>query len=99
MKEHIIQEITQLLFTDRYERYFLPEFGGGGRKLVFSNIDNAQMAVAKIFLTKEIKEWLGHKIDLLDLQISYELQFVEIQITYRLKESKELGKLQLKRGM
>ncbi len=62
LEEHVRDELVQLVLTNLGERLFLPEFGGGARRLVFENIDEPLMGVTKAALTDAVTRWLGQRI-------------------------------------
>ena len=50
--EHVRDELLQLLLTSPGERLFLPEFGGGVRRLVFEPASDALRGVVKARITQ-----------------------------------------------
>ena len=62
-EEHVRDELIQLVLTNLGERLFLPEFGGGARRLVFENINEPAQAMAKALLTEAIGRWLGQRLE------------------------------------
>jgi hypothetical protein len=84
LSDHVREELIQLLLTNPGERLFLPEFGGGVRRLVFEGTDAATAGLTKAVLTQAISRWLGHRITLEDLQVSVENEKIEVEIKYRL---------------
>ncbi len=73
-----------MILTDPGERAFLPEFGGGVRRLVFENAAEATAGMAKAVLTQAISRWLGHRITLEDLTVEVENDKLEVTIQYRI---------------
>lgn len=84
LEEHVRDELIQLILTNPGERAFLPEFGGGVRRLVFENIDEATAGMTKAMLTQAISRWLGHRITLEDLTVAVENEKIEVEIKYRI---------------
>ena len=84
LEAHIRDELIQLILTNIGERAFLPEFGGGVRRLVFENINETTAGVTKARLTQAISRWLGHRVTLEDLQVIVENTTLEVQIQYRI---------------
>ena len=84
LEEHIRDELIQLILTNPGERLFLPEFGGGARRLVFENIDEAVAGLTKATLTRAISKWLGHRITLENLNVTVENETIEVDIKYRI---------------
>ena len=83
-EEHVRDELLQLLLTNPGERAFLPEFGGGVRRLVFEPADEAMRGMTKAMITQAISNWLGHRITLEDLTVEIEDATIEVEIKYRL---------------
>jgi len=67
---HLRDEVLQLLLTSPAERLFLPEFGGGVRRLVFEPGSEALGGVVKARITNALTRWLGHRlsVELVDVQ-------------------------------
>ena len=84
LEEHVRDELMQLILTNLGERIFLPEFGGGVRRLVFENIDETTAGLTKAMLTQAISRWLGHRITLEDLTVVVENERIEVEIKYRI---------------
>ena len=81
LEEHIRDEVVQLILTNPAERLFLPEFGGGVRRLVFEGADESTTgAMAKALLTQNITRWLGHRVTLETLQVAVENERIEVEI-------------------
>jgi phage baseplate assembly protein W len=83
LDQHVREEVMQLILTNPGERAFLPEFGGGVRRLVFENIDEATAGLVKATLTQAISRWLGHRITLEDLEVNVDNETVEVEIRGR----------------
>ncbi len=81
--EHVHHELLQLILTSPGERPFLPEFGGGARKLVFEPTSDVLRGVTKARLTQSINKWLGHRLTLENLEVTFSGELVEIEIKYR----------------
>jgi phage baseplate assembly protein W len=84
VEEHVRDELIQLLLTNPGERAFLPEFGGGLRRLVFEPADEAAQSMTKAAVTQAISSWLGHRITLEDLAVEVENATIDVEIKYRL---------------
>ena len=69
LEEHVRDELIQLLLTNPGERVYLPEFGGGVRKLVFEPADQAAQAMTKSMIAEAISTWLGERIELEELNV------------------------------
>ena len=83
-EEHVRDELIQLILTNLGERAFMPEFGGGVRRLVFENITDATHSVTKAMLTRAISRWLGHRLTLEELSVNTANETIEVEIKYRI---------------
>lgn len=81
--EHVHDELLQLILTSPGERLFLPEFGGGARKLVFEPTSDVLRGITKARLTQAINKWLGHRVTLEHLEVTFSGELVEVEIKYR----------------
>jgi phage baseplate assembly protein W len=72
--EHVRDELLQLLLTNPGERLFLPEFGGGVRKLVFEPGSDVLRGVVKARITQALSRWLGERltVDLIEVRFGDE---------------------------
>lgn len=84
LEEHVRDELIQLILTNPGERVFLPEFGGGVRRLVFENADETTAGMTKAMLTQAISQWLGHRITLEELKVTVEQERIDVEIKYRI---------------
>jgi phage baseplate assembly protein W len=98
MEEHLRDELVQLILTNPGERLFLPEFGGGARRLVFENINEATQGVTKAMLTDAISRWLGHRLALEALTVDVHEETIDIEIKYRPAGSDETRVVRFQRG-
>lgn len=89
LEEHVRDELMQLILTNFGERAFLPEFGGGVRRLVFEKADETTAGMTKATLTQAISRWLGHRITLEDLKVIVENEKIEVEIKYRIKGTED----------
>ncbi len=62
-KEHVKQQIEQVLFTSPGERVFLPEFGAGVRNLLFEPNASPLWEVTKKRLLASLAEALRGEVD------------------------------------
>ncbi len=81
--EHVRDELLQLLLTSPGERLFLPEFGGGVRKLVFEPASDVLRGVVKARITQALSRWLGHRLTLEGLEVEFSGALVEVTVKYR----------------
>jgi len=84
LEEHVRDELVQLILTNPSERPFLPEFGGGVRRLVFENIDETTGAMVKAVLTRAVSRWLGNRVTLEDLEVVTENETIAVDLKYRI---------------
>lgn len=99
LEEHVRDEIVQLLLTNPAERLFLPEFGGGVRRLVFEGADEATTgAMAKALITQNIRRWLGHRVTLETLEVKVENETIEVEIIYRIAGTENKRALKFQRS-
>jgi phage baseplate assembly protein W len=84
LPSHVRDELLQLVLTSPGERLFLPEFGGGVRKLVFEPADDVLAGVTKARLTQAINRWLGHRVTLEDVTVDHSDARLDVEVRYRL---------------
>jgi len=89
LEEHVRDELIQLILTNTGERLFLPEFGGGVRRLVFENVRDIEAGIIKAKMSQEIASWLGERLTVEDLVISVENGLIEVEIKYRILGTEE----------
>lgn len=82
---HVRDELLQLLLTSPAERLFLPEFGGGVRRLVFEPASEALRGVVKARITNGLSRWLGHRltVELIDVVWDDAAATLEVSVKYR----------------
>ncbi len=81
---HVREELMQLLLTNLGERLFLPEFGGGIRRLVFESSDDTLGVMTKALITQAITRWLGTRIVLEGLEVTVAASAIDVDLTYRI---------------
>jgi Bacteriophage baseplate protein W len=83
--EHVRDELLQLLLTNPGERLFLPEFGGGVRKLVFEPASDVLRGVVKARITQALSRWLGQRltVELIDVTWDDAAATLEVTVKYR----------------
>jgi uncharacterized protein len=96
--DHIRDEVLQLLLTNEGERPFLPEFGGGARRLVFEPASDVLRGVVKARITAALTRWLGHRLTLEQLEVIMEGERLQIDIQYRAAGSPDSRRLRFQRG-
>lgn len=98
LENHVRDELIQLILTNAGERLFLPEFGGGVRRLVFENIDETAAGMTKATLTQAISRWLGHRIELQDLVVTVDQETIEVEIKYRIAGTEDTRVMRFQRS-
>lgn len=97
-EEHVRDELVQLLLTSMGERLFLPQFGGGIRRLVFENINDVTNATTKAMLTRAISRWLGSRLTLDELLVRTAETAIEVEIKYRVAGTQERRVMRFERN-
>jgi phage baseplate assembly protein W len=82
---HVRDEMLQLLLTSPAERLFLPEFGGGVRKLVFEPASEALRGVVKARITDGLSRWLGHRLTVEMITVEWDdaAATLDVSVKYR----------------
>lgn len=81
--DHVRDEVIQLLLTNPGERPFLPPFGGGVRKLIFEPASDVLRGMTKARITQALGTWLGHRLTLEHLEVTFTGSTLEVEIKYR----------------
>jgi phage baseplate assembly protein W len=97
LEDHVRDELVQLILTNPAERLFLPEFGGGVRRLVFENIDDTTGAMVKAVLTRSISRWIGNRVTLEDLAVVIENETIAVDLRYRIAGTEDTRVLKFQR--
>ncbi len=97
LDEHVRDELIQLLLTNPGERAFVPEFGGGARRLIFEPADEASQGMTKAMIAQAISKWLGHRITLEDLAVQIENSIIQVEIRYRLAGTEDTRVIRFQR--
>lgn len=96
--DHVRGEIMQLLLTNPGERPFVPTFGGGLRRLVFQRNDDVTAGLSKAVLTQALTQWLGHRLKIVNLDVTNQDATLTVDLTYRVTESGEVRRVRFERG-
>jgi len=82
---HVRDELLQLLLTSPAERLFLPDFGGGVRRLVFEPASETLRGVVKARITNGLSRWLGHRltVEFIDVVWDDAAATLEVTVKYR----------------
>jgi len=98
LEEHVRDELVQLILTNPAERLFLPELGGGVRRLVFEGADEATTgAMAKAIITRGVTRWLGHRVTLENLDVVIENETIAVDLKYRIAGTEDTRVLKFQR--
>jgi phage baseplate assembly protein W len=80
---HVRDELLQLLLTSPAERLFLPEFGGGVRKLVFEPASETLRGVVKARITNGLSRWLGHRLTVELIEVVWDDRAATLEVTVK----------------
>ena len=83
LEDHVYGEVLQLLLTNPGERPFLPDFGGGVRRLVFEGAGQTTEAMAKAMISQALARWLDRRVTLQELTVTAENGSLIIDLIYR----------------
>jgi phage baseplate assembly protein W len=81
-QEHIRELIDQVLFTSPFERVNRPDFGCGVRQLVFAPNGDQLAAALELDIQAALQRWLGHLIEVRNLEVSREESSLFIILAY-----------------
>ena len=98
LETHVRDELVQLLLTNPGERLFLPEFGGGVRRLVFENVDETTGAMTKALITQAISRWIGHRVTLEELKVNIENETIDVDLKYRIAGTEDTRVIRFQRN-
>ena len=97
LAEHVRDEIVQLILTNHGERAFLPEFGGGARRLVFEGTSEATQAMARAMLTQALDTWMANRVTVEELEVTLENVRIEVDLRYRVAGEPDSRRLRFQR--
>lgn len=80
---HVRDELLQLLLTSPGERLFLPDFGGGVRKLVFEPASEVLRGVVKARITNALTRWLGHRLTVEFIDVAWDDANATLEVTLK----------------
>ena len=91
-KEHVREQIEQVLFTDPRERVFRPNFGAGVRTMIFEPNNSPLWRAAEQRVLTSLAEALQGEVDpkTLEVQVSGEEERLVLFISYRLATINEI---------
>ena len=79
--EHVRDELLQLLLTSPGERLFLPEFGGGLRRLVFEPASDTLRNVVKARITQALSRWPSQRLTVEMLEVTWDSSAATLEVT------------------
>ena len=97
LDQHVKEELIQLLLTNPGERAFLPEFGGGARRLVFEGIQDTTESMTKAMVSQAIGRWLQERVTVESLDVSTKDSTITIDIAYRIAGTEDQRRLRFQR--
>jgi len=97
LEEHVYGEVLQLLLTNPGKRQFVPDFGGGVRRMVFEGTGQTTEAMAKALISQAISRWLDQRVTLQELNVTTQNSSVIIDLTYRIVGVDDLRRLRFER--
>ena len=83
INEHVKGEIVQLLLTTPGERPFMPDFGGGLKRLVFEANDEITAGIAKATVSQALSYWLQERVEVLALNVENNESTLNVDLQYR----------------
>jgi phage baseplate assembly protein W len=81
--EHVRGEIIQLLLTTPGERPFLPDFGGGLKRLIFEANDPVTAGLANAVVSQALSYWLKERIEVTALRVDNVESTLNVDLQYR----------------
>ncbi|HEX9898506.1 MAG TPA: GPW/gp25 family protein [Candidatus Methylomirabilis sp.] len=98
LEQHVRDELIQLILTNPGERAFLPEFGGGARRLVFEGAGETTEAMAKAMLSQALSRWLGQRITVEDLTVEAVQETITVDLKYRIAGTADQRQIRFQRS-
>ena len=97
LDDHVRGEIMQLLLTNSGERPFLPQFGGGLRRMVFNRNDDVTAGMVKSVLAQNLSRWLGQRIDVELLEVTADDATLNVDLRYSVIATGETKQVRFQR--
>lgn len=82
--DHVRDLIEQILFTNPGERVMRPDFGAGIYQLLFVPISAEQVATTEFMIRGALQQYLGRRIEVLDVRSEGVDAAIFITIVFRL---------------
>jgi phage baseplate assembly protein W len=90
MAQQALEELMQLILTNQGERLFLPDFGGGARRLLFEGITDSTATLSRTMITQAVQEWLANRVTLNQLNVTINDTTIEIGVTYQVAGTNQI---------
>jgi phage baseplate assembly protein W len=90
MAQQALEELVQLILTNQGERLFLPDFGGGARRLLFEGISETTATMSRTMITNAVQQWLADRVTLNQLTVTINDTTIEIDVTYQVAGTDEI---------
>lgn len=90
LEQQALEELVQLILTNQGERLFLPQFGGGARRLLFEGINEATATMSRTMITQAIQQWLPGRVILNQLNVTVNDTTIEIDLKYQVAGSDQI---------
>lgn len=97
LEDHVFGEVLQLLLTNPGERLFLPEFGGGVRRLVFEGAGQSTETLAKAMISQAMSRWLDQRVILQELTVTASDSALIVDLVYRAAGTQDPRRLRFER--
>jgi len=97
LDDHVRGEIIQLLLTNSGERPFLPQFGGGLRRMVFNRNDDVTAGMVKSVLAQNLSRWLGQRINVELLEVTADDATLNVDLRYSVIATGETKRVRFQR--
>jgi uncharacterized protein len=97
LEEHVRDELMQLILTNPGERAFVPEFGGGVRRLVFEGAGDVTEAMAKAMISQALSRWLSQRLTVEDLVVEARNETIVVDLKYRIAGSEDSRRVRFER--
>ncbi|HKQ31543.1 MAG TPA: GPW/gp25 family protein [Burkholderiales bacterium] len=98
LDEHVKGEIMQLLLTAPGERPFIPNFGGGLRRLVFERNDDVSAGLSKALVSQALSNWLATRVQVITLDVDATESTLTVDLRYRVVATNEEKQLRFQRS-
>jgi hypothetical protein len=97
-EDHIRDLIEQILFTNPGERVNRPDFGAGIYALLFAPLSAEQVATTEFMVRGALQQYLGQRIEVLEITAEGADAAIRITIAYRILRSGALSSASFKLG-